>query len=128
MRPSRVAVAATLLCLPGCLYAALGAEPTADAAARLRVGLPLSECLAALARGGTITTEPEMPIAEEPDRTRQLATEVLTGLQRAEATTGRRASFAVVVNRHWGFAGFGVVHLFVDDRRELVGHHMQHIN
>jgi hypothetical protein len=124
-RTATIAIAA--FCLSGCLYSALGAEHNLTAVARLHVGMPLAQCLAELASGGSISIEREVPLVEV-GRREQLPEPVAATLEHAEATTGRRVACAVVVDRQWGFAGFGVVHLFLDDRRELVGHHLQHIN
>lgn len=106
------------LALSGCVSGALsrGSRSGATAVERLRLGAPLAECLASLSLGGTISVEPvEAPASGD-------------ALDRLEAESGVSATRLVNVSRHWGFLGYDVVQLFLDDRGHLVAWRVTHFN
>lgn len=128
MRPTRLLILASTLLTTGCLYSALGVRHNYTVAEGLRVGMPANECVEVLANGGRVEVDEDLPIDSSVDRAEKLRGHWVPSLERAEQDAGRHAASAVVVTRWWGFMGFGVFVLFLDEHRQLVGYHLDHIN
>lgn len=128
MRLARLLILASTLLTTGCLYSALGVRHNYTVAEGLRVGMPANECVAVLANGGRVEVDDELPVDSSVDRAEKLRGHWVPSLERAERDTGRQAASALVVTRWWGFMGFGVFVLFLDEHRQLVGYHLDHIN
>lgn len=124
-----LAALALVAVVPGCLYSAMGAEHNIPAAERLKPGMTLEACIAELAAGATVELEWTRPLDTELERKTALESDELrASLTHAEEQTGKHATEGVLLNRQWGFMGFGEFHLFLDESEELVGYHLLHIN
>ena len=128
MRLARLLMLASGLLTTGCLYSAFGVRHNYTVAEGLRVGMPANECVEVLANGGRVEVDEELPIDSSVDRAEKLRGHWVPSLERAERDMGRQAASALVVTRWWGFMGFGVFVLFLDEHRQLVGYHLDHIN
>lgn len=128
MLPARVPLLACLLSASGC-YAALGVEHDFAVARDLLPGMSREECLAVLAHGGRISIQRDLDLTTTGDRAAALDNQVaFTALETSEHESRRSVVRAVVVDRHWGFAGFGVFYLFLDQLDQLIGYHLDHLN
>ena len=130
---NRAAVLAACLLLPGCLYHWAGVQYNHDVIDELVTGMPESECLQGMAQGGTIWLQRELSLASAAARAANTADPCWSGavedrLWQCEASTGRCVESALVVGRHYGFAGYGSFVLFFDEHRQLVGSCLKHYN
>lgn len=119
---------ASLLTTNSCAYSALGYESHFDVAADLVAGMSEQQCLATLTRGSRGLSTEERPLILAADREAILGARSLVALQQAEAHEHRLAVRVVVARRVWGFMGFGVFDLFLDERGDLVGFYVDHYN
>ena len=104
-----------------------------DVLGELVTGMPVSECLQGMAQGGTIWLQRELSLASAAARAANTADPCWSGavedrLWQCEASTGRCVESALVVGRHYGFAGYGSFVLFFDEHRQLVGSCLKHYN
>jgi hypothetical protein len=124
----RIPILVCLLAASSC-YAALGVEHNFVVADELRQGMSHDECLDVLSHGGSVSIQRDLQLEPARDRAAALANPAaFATLERSERESGHSITRAVVINRHWGFAGFGVFYLLLDQRGQLVGYHLEHVN
>lgn len=113
----------------GCVYALLGVKHDYDVSSKLVAGMTRTEALAAISDGGSITLGPEIPRPDSGNWADAIKSdEVLAKLLLKQAREQRQVVVVVPISRHWGFMGYGVFHFFLDEKDELVGHHLFHVN
>lgn len=128
MLTARIPMLACLLAASSC-YAVLGAEHNFAVADDLRPGMSRDECLDVLARGGPVSIQRDVPLDPAGDRAAALDNPTaFAALERIERESGLTITRAVVVHRHWGFTGFGAFYLLLDERGQLAGYHLDHLN
>jgi hypothetical protein len=128
MLSARFLMLVCLLAASSC-YALLGVEHNFTAADELRPGMCQDQCLAVLARGGTVWIQQDFRLEPACDRATKIANQAaLAALGRSELESGLPVVRCVVIHRQWGFAGFGVFWLYLGERGRLLGYHLEHVN